>query len=344
MSKKRSYTTIDAAVQRQIYYDYTQTGESLSYGTLSAKYHIGRSTIHRIITRGNQHNGDPVTPRGHKKRKLSPGEELRIQNAVLGNPTITNKELAKKVNNKITRQSVSNVLARADPPTTRRRLYDQEPEELTDDWKDGCRRFINFVTHNIPLNTRIYEDETAIYANEAPKFGRGPRGKVLYRGKARYAKKYTLYVFAKRDGILFWQLTDKNAKEPWFEQIALKAVKKMKNGETLLWNRLGRSGRKLDPDKLHYNKKVVKAIDDSGVKLRYLPRYGKYFNPLEMLFSDLKLHYVEPLANSDGKTTPFKQLQKAIKYYMDNKAKTVLPGFFAARANGKQAMKDGLLD
>ena len=92
---------------------------------------------------------------------------------------------------------------RARPRFTAKVVQDQEPEELRTEWKTEAKQWLEQVKR-IPLDKRIYEDETPVYANEAPKKGRSRRGKPIFRTRSRYAKKYTLHMYAKRSGVLHW--------------------------------------------------------------------------------------------------------------------------------------------
>ena len=116
-------------------------------------------------------------------------------------------------------------LARADPPFTTKVIQDQEPEELTEEWRAGARRWLEGVK-KIRLDKRIYEDETPVFANEAPKRGRARRGTPILRARSRYAKKYTLHVYAKRSGVRHWDLSDKNADTKEIERVAIDAVER----------------------------------------------------------------------------------------------------------------------
>ena len=92
---------------------------------------------------------------------------------------------------KFQERSVSVYLARAKPRFTAKVVQDQEPEELSEEWKTEAKQWLEQVKR-IPLDKRIYEDETPVYANEAPKKGR--RGKPIFRTRSRYATKYAAYV------------------------------------------------------------------------------------------------------------------------------------------------------
>ena len=68
-------------------------------------------------------------------------------------------------------------------------------------------------------------------------------GTPIIRARSHYAKKYTLHVYAKRTGVLHWDLSDRNADTREIERVAIDAVGGMESGDTLIWDRLGRSGR-----------------------------------------------------------------------------------------------------
>ena len=82
------------------------------------------------------------TPRGHKKRKLNNAEQARLYSSLDRNPFATNQQLRARVGNKIAASTVSRYLARAKPPFTAKVAQDQEPEELTEDWKEEARKWL----------------------------------------------------------------------------------------------------------------------------------------------------------------------------------------------------------
>ena len=83
----------------------------------------------------------------------------------------------------------------------------------------------------IAMRRRIYADEAPIYANEAPHKGRSRKGKPIIRARSRYATKYTLHVYAKKDRVV----SDKNADTKEIERVAVDAAAQMDEGETLIW-------------------------------------------------------------------------------------------------------------
>lgn len=90
-------------------------------------------------------------------------------------PFTSNRDLAAAVGGAIATRTVSDYLACADPPFTAKVAQDQEPEELSEDWKAAARTWLAQV-RRIAMSRRVYADETGIYANEALKRGRSRKG------------------------------------------------------------------------------------------------------------------------------------------------------------------------
>ena len=88
-------------------------------------------------------------------------------------------------------------------------------------------------------------------------------------------------------------MSDKNADTKKVERVA-DAAAQMDEGDTLIWGRLGRSGRTLHPIYQRYSPAVREEFKERGVSIKFLPQKGKYFNPIELLFNDLKSHYIRP--------------------------------------------------
>ena len=72
MSLKCTYTQIDDGTQRAIASDYQHGVRGHAIRVIASKYGITESTVRHVVERARQHGADPVTERGHKKRKLSP--------------------------------------------------------------------------------------------------------------------------------------------------------------------------------------------------------------------------------------------------------------------------------
>ena len=204
---------------------------------------------------------------------------------------------------------------------SRRRLpRTRTPEELTDNWREEARKWVRGVK-TIALSKRIYEDETPIYANEAPHKGRSRVGKTHHPTKvALRDPKCTLHVYAKKDRVLHWDLSDQNADTKEIERVAVDAATQMSVGDTLIWDRLRRSGRALHPTHQHYSPAVREEFKERDVSMRFLPPKGKYFNPIELLFNDLKSHHIRPNFLQNGQNLSKSKIRALVRSYMDERA------------------------
>ena len=115
---------------------------------------------------------------------------------------------------------------------------------MTDNWREEARKWLRGVK-TIALSKRIYEDETPIYANEAPHKGRSRVGKPIIRPRSRYATKVH---------------TARLRKERSRAALGLVRPTQMSVADTLIWDRLGRSGRALHPTHQHYSPAVREEI------------------------------------------------------------------------------------
>ena len=88
---------------------------------------------------------------------------------------------------------------------------------------------------------------------------------------------------------------------------------------------------------------MIECFEQRGVQVWYLPPKGKYFNPMEMLFNDLKSHYIRPAYGVSNKEMSKDKLSRIISKYMREVAPYKLPGFFRAHANGGEAKRLGII-
>src|SRR6185369_9881017 len=171
---KRQYEEVQPRVRKEITEEYCEGVRGCGYLAIAKKHQLPVTTVRHVIARAQLGGSGKVVSRGHKKRKLNSGEATKLCRTLGRNPTATDRQLRAVVRNKIAVRTVSHYLARADPPFTTKVIQDQEPEELTEEWKEGARKWLR-IARKIRLDTRIYEDETSVYANEASMRGRARR-------------------------------------------------------------------------------------------------------------------------------------------------------------------------
>ena len=116
---------------------------------------------------------------------------------------------------------------------------------------------------------RIYQDESFIYDNERPKKVRGRRGKIIHRKRKRRGKRFAFSISMTEGGLLHppylikENFNDENFVEYFREELA----PKLEKGMVVFWDRLGRSGRKKNPEKQHYNPAIKKSLKRRDVHL-----------------------------------------------------------------------------
>jgi transposase len=343
-SGKRTYTEVSEEDQKAIVSEYQPNVRGSGRKALAKRFGRSPATIQHVLSRAKANDGNSVTPRGHRKRKLSDEDEQLIRGKLDEDPYLTNHQLSLLVDEKISSQTVSNILHRCDPPFTQKVPFERHPETITEEWQEDVDRFIHSTLSHIPLPQRIYEDETGVSLKEAPKKGRARKGFRITRPRQSHAKKLTLHIYASKEAVLYWQLSTLNASDSEIEEAALDALQYIQSDKVLLWDRLGGGGIGKKKKAQHYNLKVKNSYRTKGVRIVYLPPYCPYLNPIELLFHDLKDHYIRPSFHRDGSLLTFEEVEGIVRNYCNNVAPNVLPGFFSARANGRQMRELGMLD
>src|SRR6186713_319268 len=105
---KRRYGQLQPQLQRDIAADYRRGVRGHGLRALANTYQLPIPTVQHVVARATRPGGDPVAPRGHKRRKLNEVDEAKLCRTLERNAT--NKDLA-AVGNKISERSVSVYLA-----------------------------------------------------------------------------------------------------------------------------------------------------------------------------------------------------------------------------------------
>ena len=79
---------------------------------------------------------------------------------------------------------------------------------------------------------------------------------------------------------------------------------------------IGGGGRGKKKKSQHFNLTVRDAYRTKGVRIVYLPPYCPYLNPVELLFHDLKDHYIRPSYHRDGSPLQFEEVERIVKNYI----------------------------
>ena len=118
---------------------------------------------------------------------------------------------------------------------------------------------------------------------------------------------------------------------------------KLRPGQVVFWDQYGKFGGAKNPQSRHFSPKARKAIEGRGAKLKILPRYGKYFDPIEMVIGDTKKNYDKLLREKLRSTAPSKlTFEQKSKLWHDAEDALNSNSFiraFKERANGKEFLR-----
>lgn len=224
---------------------------------------------------------------------LSSKDIKKLESELLKDPYATNEELSNKIKNKISAREVGNILARS-PHRFTWKLEQVDVEETFSPKivKEG-KAFLKEI-HNIPFKDRVYMDETWASAGIARRKGRFPKDKKPWSPRN---KKYHRMVVANAVTIEGWVHKGKIWNKPSISDddfdgyVSRILAPKLSPGKVVFWDQYGKFGRVKIPKARHFSPKARKSIEARGATLKILPRYGKLFDPIEMVFGDTKRIY-----------------------------------------------------
>jgi len=224
---------------------------------------------------------------------------------------MTDAQLAERLRGTVSRRTVNSyvtelgftpkVPARGDEPVT---------DHVVLETRKYLRRLKRF-----PRRLRCYMDETFIYANEYPRRVRELAGERAHVPLPALARCYTLY----------WAITSRRQLHPpilrrencddanFLRYVRDTLAPHLTHGLTVIWDRLGRSGRSRNPKRIHYNPEASRLIEGRGCNVLFLPPKGKYLNPIEeannALKAGLRIAYNTSAAKGQARQRTFDELQ-----------------------------------
>ena len=117
----------------------------------------------------------------------------------------------------------------------------------------------------------------------------------------------------------------------------------LRPGEVVIWDRLGKAGRCLNPTKQHYNPDAIRLIQNAGCQVLFLPPKGKFFNPIELLFGCMKAHlrndFHNTLAYLEQRPRKEEEMNEDVLKACRKINHVKMEGFFRERANTRAFKK-----
>lgn len=224
---------------------------------------------------------------------LSSKDIQKLEAELLKDPYATNEELSNKIKNKISAREVGRVISSSTLGFEwKLEQFDVEETFSPEIVKEG-KSFLKEI-RNIPFKDRVYMDETWASAGVARRKGRFPKNKKPWTPRNR---KYPRVVIANAITIEGWVHKGKIWNKPSITDddfdgyVQNILAPKIGPGKVVFWDQYGKFGRVKNPKSRHFSPKARKAIEARGATLKILPRYGKLFDPIEMVFGDTKRNY-----------------------------------------------------
>jgi transposase len=220
----------------------------LSVADTSKMFKVSKRVIYKWQDKWRTERSLAPKPHTGRPRKLDAGQVTDMLVYLDQHPTATNADIVAATEVPIVESTVSKYLKRNG--ITRKKVSD-EPVNWPDERVKGEIRDYLAAVEQIPFDKRVYMDESFAYTNEARTHGRSEKGKRISRPRERHGKRLTFMLAVRQDGLVHDpDISKENAKDPVFlAYVRDILVPNLRAGETVIWDRLGRSGRALNPTK-----------------------------------------------------------------------------------------------
>lgn len=280
-----------------------------------------------------------------KNSKILPKDIKKLESELIADPSASNVELASKIKNKISPRQVGRIIGKSDKDFTwKLESLDVEPTFSPEIVEEG-KKFLA-ATRNIAYDDRIYVDETFASAGIKRRKVRVPKSSKPWSARNRKYPRFVIVGAITKNGWLHPGKTFNKASlsDDDFNQYVKKVLApKITPGKVVFWDQYGRFGRVKDPKARHFSPEARRAIESKGGKLIILTRYGKYFDPIEMVFGDTKRIYEKKIAEKTRSVMPSKLTSDTkVKLWHDAEKEVGPKSFhraFKERARGQEFFK-----
>ncbi len=318
---------------------YEEHGEAY----IKAEFGVSRFAISRWRTL--ERTSGSLSPRYSecgRKHELSPPEIRRMERALVKDPFLTNRDLAALVENKISARAAGNYinnsslrfvwkLEQLDVESSFSQKHVEEGEQFLEEIK------------SVPFSKRVYVDETWMGAGVRRRAGRFPSGTVPHAPRNRkYPRKTVVGAIRQGGWIRSSRILNKGSitTGEFEDYVQRDLAPLLRRGDVVIWDRLGKSGRALNPTATHFSPVARAAIEARGARLVLLPPAGKHHNPIEIVFGETKRVYEKEIRRltraRNASSLTFKQLCAAWRKAEGLVSQATIDHAFSERATGQE--------
>lgn len=308
-----------------------------TYADVCERFSVSRSTLYQWkMQKISRQKVAPSELKGRRK-KLTDEQVECILSKLKANPKANNQELAELVGGHVHPSTISRYTRRAG---ISRRKSDAPAPTMDERMTNEIREYYQDVKE-VPIERRVYVDETFVYNSTPDRSGMGPRAQRLYEGKERTDARWTLYIAVRCSGMVHEPILRKKSAddEEFLAYVRHDLVPSLRAGDVVIWDRLGRCGRCKNPQKQHYNPECRRLIEGLGAKIMFLPPKGKLFNPLYLVFAAIKGHLKRSYAASAAADEGRARTEGEFRSDLSNATRTLTPDvlndYFHESADGR---------
>jgi transposase len=133
---------------------------------------------------------------------------------------------------------------------------------------------------DIALEKLVFIDETGFWVGMSRRVARALKGQKAYHFRESYrGKKLTMIGAIKRGEILATKTIKQSMKsDDFLEFIQVELAPRLQAGDVVVMDNLNS----------HHRNEVKEIIESVGARVEYLPVYSPDFNPIEMMWSQIK--------------------------------------------------------
>ena len=265
----RSVDLREAAVR------YYKAGHTLA--ETAESFNVSKSAVSVWVQKyedtGDLHN----KPLNRGFRKIDPE---KLKEYVENHPDDTQQEIADAF--KCSNQAVSKALKRNGITRKKKTLrYKEQDPQKVEEYREEVK--------DIPEDTMAYVDETGFDTYYDREYGYAPRGEKVFGEVSGKKFKRANLVAAKLGTELvapFQYDGTTNAKvfENWFEDQLLPALPK---GTVVI----------MDNASFHRKNQLLKMVEDTSIRIIFLPPYSPELNPIEKVWANIKRHLRKHMRN-----------------------------------------------
>lgn len=307
--------THDPSIRKMLIRQFDKYGKDFvyrEYGVSDRTIRRWKSLLREVGSLGTRYAN------GAKRSTLSPKEMARLERELIKDPHATNAELAAKIKNKISPRAVGKALKKSKHQFVWKLESVDVEDTFNADVVAETKKFFTKVKKT-PESERVYVDETFASSGIKRRKGRFPKSKKPWSPRNRKYPRMVIIGAVTKEGWLHPGKVYKKSSisnEDFESYVKQTLCPRLSPGQTVFWDRYGLSGRAKNPTARHFSPKARADIEKVGAKLVMLPRYGKYADPIEVLFGDIKRIYEKKMGQEMEKGMPSKiPFERKVKFW-----------------------------